>query len=1060
MKEKRLIILYLTGLFLLFTSAMSYSQFSVNGKISDASTGDGLPGVNVVELGTTNGTITDLNGAYSIEVAAPSAELEFSFIGYVTETVQVNGQAEINITLIEDILQLDELVVIGYGTQRKSDLTGSVSVVDADNLEKISSNSIAKVLQGQTPGVQVFGSGEPGAIPRVQVRGIGTFGNTEPLYVIDGVPIASTTNINVSGQSMLFENHQPGYGSGAPSGGIADFNPANIESVQILKDASAAAIYGARGANGVIIITTKRGKSGLVKVNYEGRFGIQNVVKRMDLTKREAFQELNNKARTNDLSLPARVNNPALPQFYIDSIDTDWQKEFFTTGYLNDHNLSFEGGNENSNFFANINYFDQTGTVVGPGPRYTKYGGQLSLDQKKGRFKFGQTFSYSYSEQIRLTNTRWNNIMSELVIAIPTVPLYDTSNIGGYGGGTSFYGQIAGNPVAFNNLVDVKFHRHRFFGRIYGEVELLKGLSYKINLGYDRSEWFNQEFIPTYNVGDRHTWELPQLNEWRGENPLMTMENLLNFKKVIGKHDIAAVAGYTAQKDYIADIYGHAEYEQGFLGPYLKTLNSFPSGQSSKGIRTEHTMISYLGRFIYSYADKYLVTASMRRDYSSNFGPNYKYGDFPSFALGWKVSNESFFNVPLINLLKLRGGWGKIGNENIGAYLYETNINNAVNYVFNNSLTSGSIQTRAIDPSIRWEERITSYGGFDLAMLNNKVELSAEYYYNKANDILMGFPIPISSGAIGWEIQQANGASMVNQGIEINASYKKYEGDFHYQVSGNIATLKNEVTKIGVSDLPVTTNTSRTEVGRSMGELYGWIFEGILQDVNDINLVGPSDPAFNPNKYAFQNVQTKAGDVIFKDINGRDADGNLTGVPDGMIDDDDRTFMGVVIPKLTYGLNASADYKGFDISIFIQGISGNKVFNGLYQAMNSLGENNYSIESYENYWQADRTSNTWPRPTVNDPNQNNRASDRWVQDGSYLRVQNVQLGYSLPGSVLSKIPGLASFRIYLQAQNLFTITKLDLYDPDFINNGLFERGYARGSYPSPRTLMVGIKIGF
>ena len=775
----------------------------------------------------------------------------------------------------------------------------------------------------------------------------------------------------------------------------------------MLKDASAAATYGARGANGVIIITTKRGKAGATRVSYEGSYGIQNVAKRMELTGTDQFQEINNAARLNDGSFMSRTNNPNRAEFISsDSIDTDWQDEFFTRGHITKHSLSLAGGAENSTYYASIGYFDQTGTVVGPGPRYTKYSAQLNMDQKKGRFKFGQSFSYSHSDQIRLTSTRWNNIMTELVIAIPTVQLYDTANIGGYGGGSEDYGQIAGNPVAFNNLSEVNFKRHRLLGSIFGEVEILKSLTYRITLSYDRSEWFNKEFVPTYNVGNRHTWEIPQLNNWRGEQPQINMVNQLTFQKVVGKHDITAVAVYEVQKDHIEDLYAHAEWPLGFEGPYLKVISGVSSGQSSKGVRYEHTMMSYLGRLNYAYADRYLLTASIRRDYSSNFGPNNKYGDFPSVALGWKISNESFFDVPFINMLKLRGTWGKAGNERIGAYLYETTVNSSVNYIFNDVLMPGTIQTRAIDPSIRWEERVTTNVGLDMAMLGNKIELSAEYYYNTANDILMGFPIPISSGAIGWEIQQANGASMTNQGVELNLGYRKYEGDFHYEVSGNLSTLKNEITKIGVSDIPVTTNISKTEVGRSMGELYGWVFEGIFQSTDEINTSAPGTAGYDPNKHAFQHAQTRPGDCIFKDINGRDENNNLTGQPDGQIDDDDKTFLGVVFPKVSYGLNLSADYKGFDLSLFFQGIAGNKVYNDLYRVMNTLSEGNYSIESYENYWREEtedypaRLSTEWPRPTVNDNNGNNRVSDRWIQNGSYLRLQNVMLGYTLPANIL------------------------------------------------------------
>jgi TonB-linked SusC/RagA family outer membrane protein len=1059
MRKKRLIILYLTGLFLMLNMGISFAQRTlVKGNIVDATSNSALPGVNVVEKGTTNGTVTDINGDFAIEVAGPGSVLEFSYVGYLTENMAVGEKTVMSVKLVEDITKLDEVVVIGYGTQKKSDLTGSVSVVNTENLEKIVSNDISKVLQGQTSGVQVFGGGEPGAIQRVQIRGIGTFGNTEPLYVVDGVPVSGTTNINISGQSIQFENNAPGYGSTAPSGGIADFNPADIESVQILKDASAAAIYGARGANGVVIITTKRGKVGAIKVTYDGNFGFQQVQKRLDLTGTEEFQTINNTARLNDKTFMARVNNPKRAEYISpDSIDTDWQKETFCWGHITNHNLSFQGGTENATYFANVNYFDQTGTVVGNGPRYTKYGVQLNLDQKKGRLKIGESLSYAYSKQLRLTSSRWNNYMIELVQAIPTVQVYDTANKGGYGGSNNDYLQIAGNPVAFNNLKEVTFNRHRFLGIVYGELEILKCLSYRLNLSYDRSEWYNSEWIPVYNVGNRHTWEIATLNEWRGENPLMVMENLLNFKKVIGKHDIAAVIGYTAQKDWAQDIYAHAE---GFTEPYKKVISGVPSGQSSLGEKTEHTMLSYLGRLNYSYADRYLLTATYRRDYSSNFGPNNKYGDFPAIALAWKVSSEPFFDVPLINMLKIRGGWGKIGNEKIGAYLYETTVNNAVTYVFGERLLGGTTQTFYTDPSIRWEERVTTNVGFDLAMLKNKVELSAEYYYNTANDILMNYPIPISSGAVGWSIPAANGASMTNKGIEISASYRKYEGEFHYQIGGNLTTLKNEVTRIGGANLPVETGTSRTEVGRTMGELYGYVFEGIFQTPDQINTVAPFDDSGNPNpgydntKHAFQHVQTSPGDVMFKDLNG---DGQIT-------EDGDRTFLGVAIPKFSYGINVSADYKGWDLSIFMQGIYGNKVFNQVYRVTNSLGEGNYSMESYNNYWMptdsaVGRQSTVWPRPSVIDNNGNNRVSDRWVQNGSYFRVQNIQLGYTFPKSWFNKLRGIDNLRIYIQAQNLLTFTKLYGYDPDFINDGTFNRGYSGGSFPTPTTYMIGLKLG-
>jgi len=1033
-------------LILMAIPAFLHAQNVITGVVTESSSGEPLPGVNVVVEGTAIGTITDIEGKYSLQVEDPEATLVFSYVGFITENIPLEGATTIDITLIPDILSLDELVVIGYGTQKKSDLTGSVAVVNTENLDKIQSSDIAKVLQGQTAGVQVYGGGEPGAVQKVQIRGIGTFQHSDPLYVIDGVPIAPPTTTT----GIQFENNAPGYdvAEAAMSGGIQDFNPADIESVQVLKDASAAAIYGARGANGVIIITTKRGKSGEMKVNYQGSYGWQNIMNynRLDLTNREQFQELNNVARINDGGIAAPVNNPDSP-FYIDSIDTDWQKETFTWGHITNHTLSLQGGTENATYYGSVSYFDQTGTVVGNGPRYTKYGIQLNLDQHKGRFKFGQSIMYSSSDQKRLTSSRWNNYVMELAQAIPTVQIYDTNNIGGFGGSSNQYLQIAGNPIAFNSLKEVKFKRFRFMGVVYGEVEIFKGFSYRINLSYDRSDWHNTEWIPVYNVGNRHTWNIPTWNEWRGENPTAVMENLLNYQRTFGKHDVAVVAGYTLQKDHIADVYAHAQWEEGFLGPYNKVISGVSSGQSALGTRYEHSMVSYLARLNYAYDDRYLVTGSFRRDYSSNFGPNNKYGDFPSFALGWKLSNESFFDVPLITLLKLRGGWGKIGNERINAYRYETSMNNAVNYVFNGELYPGTTQTYINDPSIRWEERITSYGGFDIALWKNKIEISAEYYHNEANDILLELPIPISSGAVGWTVI-SNGASMINKGVEINLSYKDFEGDLHYEISGNITTLKNEVTKLGTRNLPVEEITSRTEVGGSMGELYGYVAEGIFQSADQINNVTPDNPAFDPSKHAFQHVQTAPGDVMFADLNG-----------DGQITIDDKTSLGVAIPKLTYGLNATFEYKGFDLSIFFVGVWGNKVYNDVYKLTNQLGEGNYSVESYNNYWTEERPSTSWPRPTVTDPNGNRRESSLWVQDGSYFRLQNLMLGYTIPKNVLGKVKAIDNLRIYIQAQNLFTFTKLYGWDPDFINDGRFNRGLSNGSYPTPTTFLIGVKLG-
>jgi TonB-dependent starch-binding outer membrane protein SusC len=1005
---------------LLFLPGIVHAQTTVTGVVKDGTTGEALPGVNIIVQGTETGTTTDIEGRFSLQVPDPNSVLAFSFVGYLSETYNLNGATRVDLTLTQDVLSLEELVVVGYGATRKQDLTGSVSVVSAADLERIEANDISKLLQGQAAGVQVSGSGQPGARPKVKIRGPGSFGNTEPLYVVDGVPIANATLVDVG----LFEGQND-----QASGGISDLNPDDIESIQILKDASAAAIYGARGANGVVIITTKRGKSGDMRVTYEGSYGFQDITKRMEVCNREQFQEMNTVARLNANQFIAPANDPTDP-LYIDDINTDWQEEVFKTGHITDHILTFSGGSEQSTYYASINYFDQTGTMTGPGPRYTRYSAKLNMDQTRGRFKFGESFYYGYSDQIRLTNSQWANPIYETVMALPTVPVYDSNNIGGFGGGIDeIHDQIAGNQVAFNSIKNNYLKRYRFQGILYGELEIISGLKYRLNLSYDRSDWLNHEFYPVFEIGSRHTNPIAFLNEWRGENPYMLMEQTLTYSRIFGKHNLTALAGHSVQYDYFAQNYAHSE---GFTEPYLEVISAGPDNQTALGDLYEHRMLSYFGRLNYTYDDRYLATFNMRRDYSSRFGPNNKYGDFPSFSAAWKVHNEAFFNVEFISMLKLRAGYGKIGNDNIGDYLYESYINNAVTYVFGGQLPSAGIQTNIVDPSIKWEERITSNAGVDMAFFNNKLEFSVEYYHNNAKDILYAVPVPWSTGTVANPT--VNSASMINKGWEFVLGYRQMEGDFHYYINANLATLKNEVTALGTQDEPVLRYMSRTAVGHSMGELYGWEMEGIFQNQAEID------------SHAFQN-NARPGDIMFRDIN-----------EDDRITDEDRVYMGSAFPTLTGGMNISLEYKGFDLSIFLSGVYGNMIYNGTKVVLNEMKYGNYSVESYENYWRGEGTSTEYPRPTVLDRNQNARMSQRWLEDGSYLRLQNIQLGYSLPKNIVNRIPGVEGLRVYVTAQNLYTLTKYTGFDPDITNDGLFLRGEDWGSYPSPRTINGGIKI--
>lgn len=1006
----------------MFTGFVSAQVKTVSGTVLDGTSGSPLPGVNVLIQGTSEGTVTGVDGKYQITVSDPDAVLHFSFVGYLAETIPVGDQYQIDVTLVEDILALDELVVIGYGTQRKQDLTGAVTVVNTSNLEKIKGNDISGVLQGQATGVQIHKSGEPGAVPSINIRGIGSLTNNEPLYVIDGVPVAAQTIVNAGTYAGQFP-------AGVASGGIADFSPNDIESIQILKDASACAIYGARGANGVIIITTKRGKTGELQVNYDGSYGWQSIAKRMEVCNREQFQEMNNTARENDNRQLAHGNNPEDP-LYIDDVNTDWQEEVFKTGIITDHTLALSGGRENSKFYTSFNYFDQEGTMVA-GPSYTRYSIRANLDQQYKKFKFGQSITYSFSDQNKMTNSQWSSPMYEIIMGIPTVPVYDSNNIGGYGGGiASIHNQIAGNQIGFANLKHSFLKRYRFSGVVYGEYEIIKGLNYKLNLSYDRADWLNHEFYPVFEIGDRHINTIAFLKEWRGENPYLIMENTLTFARSFGRHDLTAVAGYTVQSDYFQQNYGYA---QGYIEPYKEVLSAGPNEQTATGDRFEHHMYSYLGRLNYIYADRYLATFNIRRDYSSRFATGHKGATFPSFAAAWKISNESFFNVPFISLLKLRAGYGIIGNEKIGDYKYESYINQNASYVFSGLLPRAGTQTQLTYPDIVWEERITRNIGVDMALFNNKVEFTAEYYSNDANNILYEVPVPWTTGTINPPL--TNAASMTNKGFEFSLGYKNYDGELKYGLSANITTLKNEVTKLGELNRPVTRYMSQTEVGGELGQLYGYDFMGIFQNQTEIDT------------HAYQGPYTMPGDCIFRDVDG-----------DGSVTPSDRVFLGSAFPKFTGGLNFDLAYKGFDLSIFFQGVYGNKIYNGVYAVLNSNKEGNYSLESYENYWRGEGTTNVYPRPSYLDRNTNNRVSQRFIEDGSYLRLQTLQLGYTFPGNIVNKVPGLNGLRVYFSGQNLLTLTKYTGFDPDINNEGLFMRAEDGGSYPSPRSLIVGVKV--
>jgi TonB-dependent starch-binding outer membrane protein SusC len=1016
---------------LLLISFMSYGQTKkVTGSVKDE-TGAPLPGVNVVEQGTSNGSTTDADGEFSVETS-PDATLVFTFIGYAPKAVVVGSQTVINIQMEIDVLALAEVVVVGYGTQKKSDLTGAVSIADPVEMKKQASSDLTQMLQGRVAGVSITSDGQAGASPNVRIRGISTINaGAEPLYVVDGFPL---------------------------SGGIRDINPNDIESIQILKDASAGAIYGNRAANGVVIITTKKGAKGEpLSVSFNTYYGFQKVKQRLPLLNREGYQMMNNEVLSN-AGAPLVPGNDAASPSYITDVDTDWQDEGYKDGSIVNYNLGLSGGSEKTTYFVSLDYLDNIGTLVGTGPDYKRYSLRANTEAKLGKLKIGENLQLMRSEEhplffttsISLPGGR-PSLVNDLVQAAPTVPVYDENREGGYGGADAVIHQsITLNVPGFNSLIRNNTLVNRTIANIYGELEVVKGLTLKTNLGYDNSAIEDQLFVPEYDLG--YFFPNPDARLWVGtrNSSSFLIENTATYAKKFGKHDLTVLAGQTFQKFDFRQV---VAVGTGLEKPYVISLASAASFSVTDN-QQPAAMESLLGRINYSYDDKYLLTFNIRRDGSSKFSSENRYDIFPSVSAAWKIHNQ--FTLPsIISELKLRGGIGEVGNQDIPNFLNLAKINRAIPYQYSTGeRVLGAAATVLVDPAISWETRVTRNVGVDAVLLDGRLEFTAEYYSNESRDLLFNLPMPATTGSLpppgsGTPSVWTNVGSVKNSGIELSASYTQNFGeDLSITVAPNFYTVKNKVTDMGPLE-SLAGAGSRTEVGRSIGEHYGWVYDGIFQDASEINVVNPEDAAFDETKHAFQSANTAAGDIRFKDLND-----------DGIIDEDDRTFLGTAIPKYYYGLNITAGYKGFDFTFFLSGSGGNLINSNLYRGLMGTSSFTNWHEDILNRWTPENTNTDIPRVVWNDPNNNNRDSNRpgWLQKGDYMRINTIALGYKLPTKLISKVR-LTSARVYASVQNLKTFTSYKGYNPDF-QSAIINSGFDYGTYPRPTTTMLGLQLKF
>lgn len=984
---------------------------TVTGTVTDVS-GEPIIGANIRIKGTTTGTITDIDGNFSIE-AEPQSVIEVSYIGYLTQETVINNQKSIRFLLKEDTKTLDEVVVIGYGVQKKADLTGSVANINTEKLNTQSNANIGQALQGKIAGVDIVSQGgAPGSGTRIMVRGIGTLNNASPLYIVDGMYMNSIDHIN----------------------------PNDIASIDVLKDASSAAIYGSRAANGVIIVTTKEGSNteGKPIIDLSVNLGISTASKFLDMLDAKGWAEVTTIARQ-------AIGKPALDMAtdLANKPDNDWQDIMFRPALMQNYNLSVKGGGKYSTYYTGLGYFNQDGIVKGT--NYQRYNIQSKNDYKRGIFSAGTNLIISFSHDKPLHQELRGGMIGTILQSVPTLEKYDDTREGGYGG---TYGDVVNIPhplaIIDDNIMDRYNENVKIFANLYAQIELFKGLKYKLNLTPDFSFERYKNYLNKYDFG-LATNSITQLTERQRRRRNILVENLLTFDRTFGEHKISALAGYTYQDSRFRHIQAYGEG----LPQGLEEIDAATTNRSNEGNSWRSVLTSILGRVFYSYQNKYLFTATIRRDGSSKFGKNNRYGYFPSFSLGWNVAEEKFMeNVHWLDQLKLRGGYGVLGNQEIDNYQYSSTITTGINYPDGNGgLLQGAFPKNFANPDIKWEETAMTNVGIDFMAFNNRLSLTADYYVKNTKDILLTVPIPISSGGANDPIR--NAGKIRNNGFEFNLGWMDQPNpDISYGINLIGSFNKNKVIAMGSESGSIkggSTNqnitTSETKAGYPIGGCY-WLIStaGYFNSQEEVDAYAKDGKKIQP--------AAEPGDIKFVDANN-----------DGVINDDDRVFQGSPFPDFTFALNGNMRYKNFDLSIGLQGVLGNKIYNATRQTLEDVTKGSNFLASCLDYWTPENKNASHPRLTWDDPNRNTRAeSDRYLENGSYLRLRSVQLGYTFPQTWFKG--AIQHARVYINAENLFTITSYSGYSPDVNADNANYRGFDNFIYPTNRTFMLGLNVTF
>jgi TonB-dependent starch-binding outer membrane protein SusC len=1028
-------------LFYLLATPLLWSQgISVTGKVTTTS-GEPAAGATVTVKGTGAATSTDANGIYKISVPSLNSTLVFTLVGMTPVEMPVRSSGALNVTLQSSSASLSEVVVVGYGTQKKSVVTGAISSVKAKELENVPNGRIEQALQGRVSGVTILqNSGQPGSSSTIRIRGITTFNNNNPLWVVDGVVV--------------------------DAGGIGYLNQSDIESIEVLKDAASAAIYGTRAATGVILVTTKKGRSGKMVVNYNGFYGTSSPAKMLNLLNATEYAALRNESSV------AAGKGVVFSDLSSLGVGTDWQKAIFNNSahrYL--HEISMSGGTEKSTFYFSAGMQNQEGIVATDISNYKKVNFRLNSTHKLGKiFSFGQTLGYTYQKAMGLgnTNSEFGGPLSSAINLDPITPLavtnvagqpnatiYSNANIikdpnGNPYGISNYVGQEMTNPLAY---IQTRLGGYGWsddiVGNAYLEAVPVKGLRLRSTVGIKKAYWGNLGFTPLYYLSSTVSTNKNSYNKGENRSFNWNVENTIDYNRKFGNHDLTLLVGQGTYVENIGGNVGMTFYNLP-ISNYQDASFKFDVGLANRdgyaGEFTEHKIISLFSRLNYSYLDKYLFTGIIRRDGSTRFGANKKFGVFPSFSAGWNVNKENFWpSNNVVRFLKLRGGYGVVGNDASGDFQYLSRVVGGYNYSLGTSgvVTTGYAPETLDNPDLFWEETKSADAGFE-AQLFNGFNLNASWFNKKTTGILRPVIIP---GYVGVSANPTgNVADMKNTGIEVELGYRKSFGNFNFSINANGSYLKNTVTYVaadtnfigGGASFQSMGTITRTQVGQPFNSFWGYKSMGIFQNDAEIqSYKNKSGALIQPN--------ARPGDFIWADLNG---DGQIT---DG---DLDKTFLGSPIPKYTYGFTINMDFKGFDFMLFAQGVAGNKIFQGLRRL--DILTSNYSTKALSR-WTGEGSSNDFPRLTDSDPNGNfSRMSDFYLEKGDYLRLKVVQLGYTLPNRLFNNI-GISRLRIYVTAENLFTMTDYTGYDPE-VGGGIF--GIDRGQYPQARTILGGLQLSF